>query len=93
MVECIGFLNLPFSTGDFIMADKGFTIEDIPLGISLNIPSFLGMLDQMSAEDVIRTQDIALLRIHAERAINKVKNFLILEGVTPLSQFGIVNQM
>ena len=35
------------------MADKGFTIEDIfPLGISLNTPLFLGMSDQMSAEDV-----------------------------------------
>ena len=76
------------------MADKGFTIEDIfPLGISLNTPLFLGMLDQMSAEDVVQTQDIASLRIHVERATNKVKNFSIFEGVIPLSQFGIVNQM
>ena len=30
------------------MADKGFTIEDIlPLGVSLNIPPFLAMSDQM----------------------------------------------
>ena len=68
------------------MADKGFTIEDIfPLGISLNTPLFLGMLDQMSAEDVVQTQDIASLRIHVERATNKVKNFSIFEGVIPLS--------
>ena len=94
MVECCGFLNLPFSKGDSIMADKGFTIEDVlPLGISLDVPPFLGMSDQMSAEDAIKTQDIASLRIHVERAINKVKNFLIFEGVIPLSQFGIVNQM
>ena len=70
------------------MADKGFTIEDIfPLGISLNTPLFLGMSYQMSAEDVVKTQDIASLRIHVERATN------IFEGVIPLSQFGIVNQM
>ena len=76
------------------MADKGFTIEDVlPLGVSLNIPPFLGMSDQMSAEDVIKTQKIASLRIHVERAINKIKNFLIFEGVIPLSQFGLVNQM
>ena len=44
MVERSGFLNLPFSTWDSIMAEKGFTIEDIlPLGISLDIPPFLGM--------------------------------------------------
>jgi len=30
---------------------------------------------------VIATQEIASLRIHVERAINKVKNFLIFEGV------------
>ncbi|CAH3171376.1 unnamed protein product, partial [Porites lobata] len=77
MVERSGFLSLPFSKGDTVMADKGFTIEDIlPLGVSLNIPPFLGMSDQMSAEDVIATQEIASLRIHVERAINKVKNFL-----------------
>ena len=94
IVERSGFLNLPFSNGDSVMADKGFTIEDIlPLGVSLNIPSFLGMSDQMSAEDVIATQEIASLRIHVERAINKVKNFLIFDGVIPLSLFGVVNQM
>ena len=70
------------------MADKGFTIEGIfPLGISLNTPLFLGMSYQTSAEDVVKTQDIASLRIHVERATN------IFEGVIPLSQFGIVNQM
>ena len=94
IVERSGFLNLPFSVGDSVMADKGFTIEDIlPLGVSLNIPPFLGMSDQMSAEDVILTQEIASLRIHIERAINKVKNFRIFDRVIPLSQFGVVNQM
>ena len=94
MVERSGFLKLPFEQGDSVMADKGFTIEDVlPLGVSLNIPPFLGMSDQMSAEDVVKTQEIASLRIHVERAINKIKNFLIFEGVIPLSQFGIVNQM
>ena len=97
IVECSGFLNPPpppSSKGDSIMADKGFTIEDIfLLGISLNTPLFLGMSDQMSAEYVVKTQDIVSLRIHVERATNKVKNFSIFEGVIPLSQFGIVNQM
>ena len=65
------------------MADKGFTIEDVlPLGVTLNIPPFLGMSDQMSTKDVIKTQEIACLRIHVERTINKVKNFLIFEGVS-----------
>ena len=94
IVERSGFLNLPFSKGDTVMADKGFTIDDIlPLGVSLHIPPFLGMSDQMAAEDVIATQEIASLRIHVERAINKVKNFHIFDGVIPLTFFGVVNQM
>ena len=89
-----GFLDLPFQQGDSVMADKGFTIEDIlPLGVSLNIPPFLGEATQMSAEDVVRTQEIASLRIHVERAINKIKNFQIWGKVIPLHQFGVINQM
>ena len=71
------------------MAYKRFQIEDLlPLGVKLNIPPFLGGDSQMSAEDVIRTQQIASVRIHVERAINKIKNFRIWEGVLPLSFFG-----
>ena len=33
------------------MADKGFTVEDLlPLGVSLNIPPFLGQSQQMPVE-------------------------------------------
>ena len=89
-----GFLSQSFDDGDSVMADKGFQIQDIlPLGVSLNIRPFLGSNSQMSAEDVVRTQQIAILRIHVERAINKIKNFRIWNGVLPLSLFGVVNQM
>ena len=68
------FLDLKFD-GDAVMADKGFTIEDILLlGMSLNIPPFLGENAQMSKEDVINTQQITSVRIHIERAINLIKN-------------------
>ncbi|XP_044172060.1 uncharacterized protein LOC122956456 [Acropora millepora] len=89
-----GFLSQKFENGDTVMADKGFQIADIlPLGVKLNIPPFLGANTQMSAEDVVRTQQIAGLRIHVERAINKIKNFLIWKGEIPLSLFSVVNQM
>ena len=89
-----GLLDLPYQDGDSVMADKGFTIQDLlPLGTSLNIPPFLGSSNQMAAQDVIRTQEIASLRIHVERAINKIKNFHIWDGVVPLHQFSVVNQM
>ena len=45
MVERSGFLKLPFEQGDSVMADKGFTIEDVlSLGVSLNIPLYLECL-------------------------------------------------
>ena len=49
-----GFLNLPFDDKDSIMADKGFTIQDLlPLGVSLNLPPFLEASSQIAAEDVV----------------------------------------
>ena len=89
-----GLLSQAYEHGDAVMADKGFQIQDIlPLGVGLNIPPFLGGNSQMSAEDVVRTQQIASWRIHVERAINKIKNFHIWDGVIPLSLVGVVNQM
>ncbi|CAH3159153.1 unnamed protein product, partial [Pocillopora meandrina] len=94
IVERSGFLKLEFDNGDTVMADKGFTIEDLlPLGVTLNIPPFLGSNSQMTAEDVIKTQEIASVRVHVERAINKIKNFHLWDSVVPLSLFGVVNQM
>lgn len=73
-----GLLYLPLGENDSIMADKGFTIQDLlPLGVSLNVPPFLGRSRQMPAEDVILTQEIASLHIHVERAINEIKIFHI----------------
>ena len=76
------------------MADKGFTIQNLlPLGTSLNIPPFLGQNEQMTPENVIRSQEIPNVRIHVERAINTIKNHKIWNGVIPLGSLGLVNQM
>ena len=47
----------------------------------------------MPAKEVVRTQEIASLRIHVERVINKIKNFHIWDRVVTLNQLGLVNQM
>ena len=54
---------------------------------------FLGSSPQMPEEDVEKTPKIASLRKHVKRAINKVKSFHIWDGIVPLHQFGVVNQM
>ena len=86
---------MSFEPGDVMMADKGFEIQDLldPLGVKVNIPPFLGRQDQMPAADVIETQQIAAERIHVERAINKIKNFHILDGIIPLNLAGTINQI
>ena len=57
-----GFLDLPFQDDYSVMEDKLFTIQVLlPLGVSLNIPPFLGSSSQMPANDFIRTQEIASL--------------------------------
>ena len=63
------------------------------MGVSLNLPPFLGASSQMAAEDVVKTQEIASLRIHVEPAFNKIKNFQIWDRVVPQRQMRIVNQM
>ena len=89
-----GLLELPFDKSDSVMADKGFTIEDLlMLGVYLNIPLFLGKSAQMPADQVVLTQKIASLQIHVECAINKIKNFYIWDGVLPLNLFGLANQI
>ena len=73
IVEKSGFLNylLP---GDEIMADRGFTIDDLlfPLRVKLNIPAFTKCKPQLSASDVTPTRRIPRVRIHVERAIRRL---------------------
>ena len=66
-MEVSGLLDL-LETGDEIMADKGFQIQDLlaPLGVRLNIPPLLSSNTQMPVDDVFHTRKIAHLRIHVE---------------------------
>ena len=81
-----GFLQL-LDPGDSIMADRGFNIQDdlTPLGVRLNIPPFLKGKSQLEENELIETRRIASLRIHVERAMERIKNYHILtEPYLPL---------
>ena len=61
--------------GDSVMADRGFIIRD-PLekiGVSLNIPPFLGGRVQLAKAEVKESQTIACVQIHVDRAIQRIK--------------------
>ena len=81
--------------GDSIMAEKGFDIEEDlkNIGLQLNIPPFLKDKPQFNENEVIRTQTIAKHRIHVERAIGKVRNFLSFNTRIPISSLGTINQL
>ncbi|XP_039527349.1 uncharacterized protein LOC120479133 [Pimephales promelas] len=67
--------------GDMVMADKGFTIQDIlPEGVSLNIPSFL-VDGRFTQEEVNNNRLISKARMHVERSIQRLKLFHILDQI------------
>ena len=80
IVKRCGILNKElWSKDDDVMVDRGFTIKKQleSLGVTLNIPSFLAGKDQLSQEEVTESQTIAAVRIHVERAIQRIKYLFI----------------
>ena len=80
--------------GDNIMADRGLDISNIlPDGVTLNIPPSKGSRSQLAAPETEETSRIAAVRIHVERAIGRIKNYHILDGVIPLSTTQVTDQI
>ncbi|KAL9975925.1 hypothetical protein ACROYT_G013144 [Oculina patagonica] len=81
-----GFLD-KLEEGDEVMADKGFNISDLIIRrkATLNIPPLAQGGKQLSRNKVTTTRRIASVRIHVERAIERLKNFKILQGIMPLT--------
>ena len=71
---------------DVILADRGFTLEDEFMfrNCKLVIPAFTRGKKQLSARDVEETRQLANIRIHVERAMERIKNFRILSDKVPL---------
>ena len=88
-----GFLDL-LEPGDDVMADRGFKVRDLLLvkKCTLNIPpSTTGK--PLSRKQVTKTRRIASARIHVERAIERIKNFKMLQGVIPLTLKPVIDQI
>ena len=72
--------------GDSIVADRGFDISSImPEGTNVNIPPFLGGRPQFEADELVATRRIASLRIHVERAMERITNFALRTSSLPTS--------
>ena len=82
--------------GKSIMADRGFKIKDLSVkpNLLLNMPPFKGSRTSNAVADVVKTQNIASVRIHVERAIGHVKRlFHLFDRDIPMSMEGIINQI
>ncbi len=89
ITEHCGFID-KLDEGDAVMADRGFHIEDLLLrkNISLIAPPFTrkwknGKGKRLNVSEIRRTRVIARLRIHVERAIQRVKCWRILNHQIP----------
>ncbi|PFX15504.1 putative RNA-directed DNA polymerase from transposon BS [Stylophora pistillata] len=80
---------------NLIMEDRGFTIQKLldPLGVTVNIPSFLDGKEQLDKEDVVMSQTIASVRIYVERSIARIKKFKVLNTEIPLNLNGTIKQI
>ena len=89
-----GLLDL-LESGDSVMADKGFDIAEylIPRGVNLNIPPFLRGAEQFTHKELVENRRIASLRIHVERAMERIKNFHIFDRVLPATLTDIADRM
>ncbi|XP_031549228.1 uncharacterized protein LOC116286789 [Actinia tenebrosa] len=82
IVKQSGLIN-HMQTGDLILTDKGFLIQDlVPKGIYVNIPPFLEH-GKFTESEIKVTKSIARCRIHVERANARLKDFKILTFVPP----------
>ena len=79
--EC-GHIHL-LESGGVVMVIGGFDIQHLLASkcLTLNIPPVLRGKEQLSLEEV-ETRSIASVCIHVERAIERVNNDRILQGVT-----------
>ena len=69
--------------GDCIMGDRVFKIQEMlaSKGVSVNVPPFMNESGHFEGRQLLETRRIATLRIHVERAIERIKNYHILDFV------------
>lgn len=95
IVKKSGYLD-NLERGDYVMADKGFTIRDelAEVGACLVMPHFLSKdKKQFTKEEVIHNKKVASLRIHVERYMERLKNWHYFDRPIPISQSDIASDI
>lgn len=82
--------------GDAIMADRGFNIQEMlaSKGVRVNVPPFMNQTGQFDEHELLETRRIATLRIHVERAMERIKNYHILDFIPiTLCKNGVIDMI
>ena len=81
--------------GDEVLADRGFLVSEemAALGVTLRMPSFTRGKKQLSSKDVEMSKNLAHVRIHVERVIGRMKNFLFLQSSVPVNQTHLLDDI
>jgi hypothetical protein len=90
-----GFLD-NLDPHDMVMADRGFSClktDFLLRHATMEAPPGARGREQMIRSDVEKTKRIANLRIHVERAINRIKYFRILRYTLPISLLPLVDEI
>lgn len=68
-------------SGDSVMADKGFNVQDLFIAnnVTINIPTFFKKKNRISGDIVMKDRKIASKRVHIERLIGLAKTYQILK--------------
>ena len=92
--RCSGIIELLDSKDD-VMTDEGFIIRELLATKECNliIPPFLNCEEQFAEEEPDQTKQIAMLRIHFERAIWRVKEYHIFDSPISMSLSCSINQI
>lgn len=90
-----GLIN-KLQRGDEVMADRRFNIQDMlaSKGVRVNVPPFMNQSGQFTEQEMLVTRRIATLRIHVKRAIERIKNYHILDFIpATLCKSGLIDMI
>lgn len=81
--------------GDMVMADRGFTIAEelAVIGATLAIPPFIKGRKQLPGTVVTQARHLSAVRIHVERAFERIKNFKILKHIVPVTLTPLLSEI
>jgi hypothetical protein len=73
------------------MSDRGLSLDPKHTHLTLVHPPFLDRQKELSSQQVLQTRIIARHRIHVERAMGRIKNFKLLNGIIPIKSIYLLN--